>query len=104
MKLRPALPTDRSPMVLALRRHPLSVWASESPLPTSPPKSRAITWVLWILLGWLGAHRFYLGRWVSGFVYLGTLGLVGVGVLVDAFFLPMMVRDANARRSARWLG
>src|SRR5687768_4244108 len=39
------------------------------------PHSYAIAWVLLTFLGILGVHRFYLGRWVSGLVWLLTGGL-----------------------------
>jgi len=64
--------------------------------PPAPRKSATIAWLLWLFAGWLGAHRIYLGRWVSGLVYLASFGLFGVGLLIDLFFLPVMVRDANA--------
>jgi TM2 domain-containing membrane protein YozV len=41
-------------------------------------------------LGVFGVHRFYLRRPVSGFVYLFTGGLMGLGVLVDIVLIPAM--------------
>jgi len=88
-------PIDRHSLT-ALRWHPLAIWPATSPSPTPPRKSATIAWLLWLLGGWLGAHRFYLGRWLSGFVYLASFGVFGLGMLIDAFLLPSMVRDANA--------
>jgi TM2 domain-containing membrane protein YozV len=45
-----------------------------------------------------GLHRFYMGRWVSGLLWLFTGGLCGVGQLIDLFFVPRMLADANAGR------
>ena len=40
--------------------------------------SLPVGYVLWIF-GFLGAHRFYYGRPVSGTIYLFTLGLLLIG-------------------------
>ncbi|BAC91091.1 TM2 domain-containing protein [Gloeobacter violaceus] len=45
-------------------------------------KNRSTAAILAMLLGWLGAHKFYLGRPVAGIVYLlffwtGLPGLIG---------------------------
>ncbi len=45
--------------------------------------------ILCTLLGMFGAHRFYLGRKVSGFVYLFTLGLALVGWIIDFILLAV---------------
>ena len=59
-------------------------------------KSVAATWLLWLFLGELGAHRFYLGRVGSGIAMLLTLGGLLIWALVDAFLIPGMLR-ANKR-------
>ena len=46
-------------------------------------KSKTITLLLCIFLGILGAHRFYVGRYGLGVLYLFTLGIFGIGWLVD---------------------
>lgn len=53
-------------------------------------------YVLW-LFGFLGAHRFYYGKKVSGVVYLCTLGLLGLGWLFDLFWMPLLARSARRR-------
>jgi len=58
----------------------------------SRKKSVAATWLLWLFLGELGAHRFYLGRVGSGIVMLLTLGGLFIWALVDAFIIPGMLR------------
>ena len=57
---------------------------------------KSIGYILW-LFGFTGAHRFYYGRPVSGTVYFFTLGLLGVGWLVDLFLIPSMDRQADLR-------
>ena len=58
----------------------------------SRKKSVAATWLLWLFLGELGAHRFYLGRVGSGIAMLLTLGGLFIWALVDAFLIPGMLR------------
>ena len=57
--------------------------------------SLAVGYILWIF-GFLGAHRFYYGRPVSGTIYFFTLGLLLVGWLVDLFLMPRL--EARAER------
>ena len=53
-------------------------------------------YILWIF-GFMGAHRFYYGRPLTGTLYFFTLGLLFVGWIVDLFLIPGMDRDANIR-------
>jgi TM2 domain-containing membrane protein YozV len=55
-----------------------------------------IGYILWIF-GFLGAHRFYYGKPISGTIYFFTLGLFLIGWLVDLFLIPSMNRDADIR-------
>lgn len=57
-----------------------------------------IGYLLWIF-GFLGAHRFYYGKPISGTIYFFTLGLLGIGWLVDLFLIPGMDRSAARRFS-----
>jgi TM2 domain-containing membrane protein YozV len=60
-------------------------------------KRTSITYLLWLLGGFgvLGLHRLYLGRWVSGLIWLFTGGLFLVGAIIDLFLIPEMVRVEN---------
>ena len=74
-------------------------------------KSALIAYVLWFFLGYLGAHRFYLGHTGTGvaillltiasailsFVMIGLVLFIipAIWVLVDAFLIPGMVARAN---------
>lgn len=55
-----------------------------------------IGYILWIF-GFMGAHRFYYGRPITGTIWFFTLGLLFVGWLIDLFLIPGMDRDADAR-------
>jgi len=67
--------------------------------PRGDTHSLVIGYLLW-LFGFLGAHRFYYGRPVTGTIWLCTLGLLGVGWLVDLFLIPGMDREADLRFNA----
>ena len=60
-------------------------------------KSSPIAYLLWFLGGFgvLGLHRFYLGRWVTGLLWLFTGGLFFIGSLIDLFLIPSMVQVEN---------
>lgn len=58
--------------------------------------SKVIGYILWIF-GFMGAHRFYYGRSISGVIYFFTFGLLGIGWLIDLFLIPGMDRDADQR-------
>jgi TM2 domain-containing membrane protein YozV len=53
-------------------------------------------YIIW-LIGFTGAHRFYYGRPVTGTIWFCTLGLFGVGWILDAFLIPSMERSAERR-------
>ncbi len=53
-------------------------------------------YILW-LFGFIGAHRFYYGRPVTGTIYFFTLGFFLIGWLVDLFLIPSMNREAEIR-------
>ena len=59
----------------------------------------SIGYILWIF-GFTGSHRFYYGKPVSGTIYFFTLGLLGIGWLIDLFLIPGMERDADRRFTA----
>lgn len=60
-------------------------------------KSKSVAYLLWFFFGLLGGHRFYLGRFTSGFIYLITGGVFGIGWFIDLFLLSEMVNIYNLR-------
>jgi TM2 domain-containing membrane protein YozV/DNA-directed RNA polymerase subunit RPC12/RpoP len=67
-------------------------------------KSAATTWILWLLIiGFFGAHRFYLGRIGSGVGMLFTIGGLGIWWLIDAFLISEMLRENQQKIQAEVL-
>lgn len=74
----------------------------------SAKKSVGVAYLLWLFLGALGVHRFYLGEWGMGvlifacttlaFVTFGLTGIVsGLIMLIDLFIIPGKVARHNER-------
>jgi len=53
-------------------------------------------YLLWIF-GFIGAHRFYYGRTVTGVIWFFTLGLLFIGWIIDLLLIPSMARSADRR-------
>ncbi|GAB6877127.1 TM2 domain-containing protein [Thermaerobacter litoralis] len=58
-------------------------------------KSAVVAWLLWLFLGGLGGHRYYLGPVWQGILMTLTLGGLGFWALIDAFFIPRRLRAVN---------
>jgi TM2 domain-containing membrane protein YozV len=63
---------------------------------TSDTHSKTIGYLLWIF-GFTGSHRFYYGKPITGTIWFFTLGLLGIGWLIDLFLIPGMDRQADFR-------
>ncbi len=57
---------------------------------------KSVGYLLWIF-GFTGSHRFYFGKPLTGALWFFTLGLLGVGWLIDVFLIPRMHRAASQR-------
>ncbi|MGX9726945.1 MAG: NINE protein [Candidatus Electronema sp. VV] len=58
--------------------------------------SVSMGYILWIF-GFLGVHRFYYGKPITGTIWFCTLGLLGIGWLIDLFLIPGMDQQADLR-------
>jgi len=58
--------------------------------------SLTVGYLLWIF-GFMGSHRFYYGRQITGVIWFFTLGLFFIGWIVDLFLIPSMEREAERR-------
>lgn len=59
------------------------------------PNDYTVAWLLLAFLGVFGAHRFYLGKWITGLIYLCSGGLFGFGLLYDLCTLNGQVDEMN---------
>lgn len=83
------------------------------PMMVRAQKEVGIAYILWLFLGTLGIHRFYLGHngsavaqlvltvigWATAILLVGFvfLAVVWVWVIIDAFLMPGLVREANGQ-------
>ncbi len=65
---------------------------------SSGVKSYTLCWILLTFLGIFGIHRFYLGKWVTGLIWLFTGGLFLLGLLYDLWTLNEQIDDKNCGR------
>lgn len=72
-------------------------------MPAPSPKSRAVALILAVILGMVGAHRFYVGKIGTGLLQMVTLGGLGIWYLIDVIMVASGgFRDAEGRRVLRW--
>ena len=65
------------------------------PVNAANRKETWIAYVLFLFLGFLGVHKFYLGKTLWGIVYIFTGGIFAIGLLIDLFSIPTQVRNYN---------
>jgi TM2 domain-containing membrane protein YozV len=59
------------------------------------PLDYTVAWILLTFLGVLGVHRFYMGKWLTGILWLVSGGLLGLGWLYDLWTLNEQVSAIN---------
>lgn len=80
-------------------------WSATPPLipANASDRKRSVATILCFLLGVFGAHRFYAGRVGTGFLWLFTLGFLGIGMLFDLILIVAgEFRDAEGRKIVVW--
>lgn len=60
---------------------------SQNAVPVGKEKNKWVALLLLLFFGAVGGHKFYEGKVGMGVLYIFTLGLLGVGVIVDFFTL-----------------
>lgn len=65
----------------------------------TPSHSVFMGYLLWIF-GFIGAHRFYYGKQITGVIWFFTVGLLLVGWIIDLFLIPAMSREADYKYDA----
>lgn len=63
------------------------------------PLNYSIAWILLLipLTGITGLHRFYMGKWVTGLIWLLTGSLIGLGFIYDLLSLNEQVDEINGQ-------
>jgi len=59
------------------------------------PLDYNVAWILLTFLGLFGVHRMYMGKWLTGILYLLTFGLFGVGYIYDYWTLNEQLSQLN---------
>jgi hypothetical protein len=54
-------------------------------------KSKVLAYTIWLFLGLIGGHKFYIDKIKTGILYLLTAGLVGIGWIFDLFTLILQI-------------
>lgn len=66
-------------------------------------KSRTTALVLCIFVGIFGIHNFYVGRYGRGFLFFFTMGLFGIGWILDIFKILLgRFRDQYGNFLVEW--
>lgn len=63
----------------------------------SGPHSYNVAWILLTFFGIFGIHRFYMGKWLSGILYLLTGGLFLIGYIYDFWTLNDQLTILNSQ-------
>ncbi|PRB82164.1 TM2 domain-containing protein [Pseudomonas sp. MYb185] len=58
-----------------------------------------LTWILLTFLGVFGAHRLYMGKWITAIIYFFTGGLFLLGVLYDYWTLNEQISVKNMEKA-----
>ncbi|MAE46316.1 MAG: hypothetical protein CMJ86_05420 [Planctomycetes bacterium] len=67
-------------------------------------KSRLVALLLCFLVGYLGVHRFYVGKIGTGVLMIFTIGGLGIWYLIDLIMIALgSFRDADGRAVFVWL-
>ena len=61
------------------------------------PTNYTVAWVLLTFLGFFGIHRMYMGKWITGILYLFSGGIFGLGYLYDFWTLNDQVTILNSK-------
>lgn len=90
-------PIDSSEIFTSLEITNMSLPPQVAPLNSYQPSHNIVLgYLLWIF-GFIGIHRFYYGRPLTGILWFCTLGLFFIGWIIDLFLIPAMARAADSR-------
>jgi len=64
---------------------------------TNGPLDYTVAWILLTFLGLFGVHRMYMGKWLTGLLYLFTGGLFLIGYIYDYWTLNDQLSEINSQ-------
>ena len=64
---------------------------------TEGPLDYNLAWIFLVFLGLFGVHRFYMGKWITGALYLISGGLFGIGYLYDYWMMNEQLSMVNRK-------
>ena len=67
--------------------------------PANATHSALVGYLIWIF-GFMGSHRFYFGKPITGTIWFFTAGLLLIGWIIDLLLIPGMARRADLRYQA----
>lgn len=66
-------------------------------------KKRLVALLLCFFFGGLGIHRFYVGKIGTGIIWLLTIGVLGIGALVDLIMIAAgSFKDKDGKVLTEW--
>ena len=72
-------------------------------VPDASVHSRLVALLLCVFLGYLGVHRFYVGKIATGILWVCTGGLFGIGWVIDLILIAAgNFTDIDGNRLAFW--
>lgn len=66
------------------------------------PKNGYVALILACIFGCLGFHRFYVGKWGTGIIWVLTAGVFGIGTIVDVFMIALEKFEDKQKRLVRF--
>jgi hypothetical protein len=79
--------------------HPRDDWDR----PAESDYTRLPVFLLCLLFGWLGVHRFFVGKVGTGVLMLVTIGGLGIWIMIDLILIILGdFKDRDGRKILRW--
>jgi len=91
-------PSNGGPSNLNFQKEYERRFLSEGAVPLIDMESQystMILWISWLFGGLFGIHRFILGHWALGFLYMFTMGLLAMGWIGDGFALTQLIKEGK---------